>query len=156
MKRRFSGVKTFLTNYRYFWDTFLRQNSCITEGQRRIHDIRKEAGEKFRHYTFQTYYGHIHNHQNPEEFRKTYATLVIVKKTSWNINLEIRAKQALTVPASYMLMAASTSLTGCAQEAKSIEIILDLVQNCTALQSSMQCVVHTMPVCKMALYLRRW
>ena len=29
-------------------------------------------------------------------------------------------------------MAASTSLTGCAQEAKSIEIILDPVQNCTA------------------------
>ena len=31
-------------------------------------------------------------------------------------------------------MAASTSLTGCAQEAKSIEIILAPVQNCTAMQ----------------------
>ena len=152
MKRRFSGVKTFLTNYRYFWDTFLRQNSCITEGQRRIHDIRTEAGEKF---------DIIHpKHPQPSKSWKIPKNLCHIghckKKTSWNINMEIRTKQALTVPASYMLMAASTSLTGCAQEAKSIEIILDLVQNCTAMQSSMQCVAHTMPVCKMALHLRWW
>ena len=155
MKRRFRVVKTFLTNYRYFWDKFLRQNS--SKGQRRIHDIRKEAAEKF---------DIIPNiplpHQQPSKSWRISENIchIIIghckKKTSWNINLEIRAKQALTVPASYMLMAASTSLTGCAQEAKSIGIILDLVQNCTAMQSSMQCVAHTLPVCKMALHWRWW
>ena len=156
MKRRFSGVKTFLTNYRYFWDTFLRQNSCITEGQRRIHDIRKEAGEKFRHYTFQTYYGHIHNHQNPEEFRKNYATLVIVKRDIVKHQLGDQNQTSLDSP-SFLYANGRLHLSDrLCTRGKKYRDRTRPVQNCTAMQSSMQCVAHTMPVCNMALHLRWW